>query len=92
MNRRQFVQSCALETGLTHSQINKVLDYFINDAKYNLIDGNEASIPGIGKIIPVERKINGHIDPITNQYHESNTYKTIRMKVSPAFKEMLNAY
>ena len=91
INRRDFAQSCAVSTGLTQEQVNKVLDYFINQTKSNLLDGREAAIPGIGRIIPVERKINGHSDPITNQYHDSNKFKTIRMKVSPSFKDALNA-
>lgn len=92
LNRREFAQSCALATGLTQTQVNKVLDYFIEDAKSKLTEGNEVTIPNIGRIIPVERKINGHSNPITNQYHESNIYKTIRIKVSPSFKKELNAY
>ena len=92
LNRREFAQSCALATGLTQTQVNKVLDYFIKDTKSKLIEGNDAIIPSIGRIIPIERKINGHSDPITNKYHESNIYKTIRIKVSPSFKEELNAY
>lgn len=92
MNRREFAQSCAEETGLSQVQVNKVLDYFIEHTKTDLMAGNAAAIPGIGKIVPVERKINPHTDPVTNSYHDRNVYKTIRMKVSPSFKEMLNAY
>lgn len=91
INRRVFVQSCASTTGLTQVQVNKVLEYCIDYIKCNLLNGDEAAIPGIGKIIPTERKINKHIHPITNQYYEDNKYKTIRMKMFPSFKEILNS-
>ena len=92
IDKRDFLQSCALDTGLTQKQVNLVLDYFLDTAKKNLKEGKDVLIPGIGKITTMERKINKHMHPVTKEYHEGGIYKTIKIKPFPSFKQELNTY
>ena len=48
INKREFAQSCSLETGLTQQQILSVLDYYTSFIKSQIKDGNEFLIPTIG--------------------------------------------
>ena len=90
IDNRAFAQSCSTITGLTQKQINNVLDCYLSYIKNNLINGNDVLISGIGKISPVERKINEHTDPITKQKHCEKKYKSIHLKILPSFKKELN--
>lgn len=90
INKREFAQSCSLETGLTQQQILSVLDYYTSFIKSQIKDGNEFLIPTIGKLIPVEKKINRHGHPVTNEIYEESTYKTLKIKIAPTLKSELN--
>jgi len=90
ITNKEFIQSCSQMTGLTQRQIIDVLNNYTNYIKNNLIREDTVLISGIGKIIPVERKINTHTDPITKQCYKERKYKSIRLKILPSFKKELN--
>lgn len=90
INKRTFAKECALETGLTQVQAYKVLNYFSNTIKTELMKGKEVSLPGIGKMYLVNRKTKNHCHPISKELYKSKEYKTVKIDIYPSFKEVLN--
>ena len=90
INKREFAQSCSYKTGLTQQQIISVLNCYTDFIKSQIKEGNVFLIPTIGKLIPVEKKKNKHSHPITDEFYEESTYKTLKIKIAPTLKNELN--
>lgn len=90
INKRTFVKKCALENGLTQTQVYSILTYLIETIKENLRNDEQVSLPGIGKIYPVNKKTKNHYHPVSKELYKSKEYKTLKIDVYPSFREELN--
>ncbi len=90
IDKRTFAKECALETGLTQTQAYNILTYLTETIKKSLINNEQISLPGIGKIYSVNKKTKDHFHPVSKELYKSKEYRTLKIDVYPSFKKELN--
>lgn len=85
MTKSQMTTQLAETTGLTKAQVSDFLDEFAKLAYAEAKDG--FPIPGIGKLVLVDRKARTGRNPATGEQIQIPAKKVVKFRVSKACKE-----
>lgn len=90
MTKLQLIAAIADETGSSKVEASAFLAALTNTITGELKAGNEVTLPGIGKIAPVERDERTGRSPATGEQITIPGYKTAKLKVGKELKDALN--
>lgn len=87
MTKTQTIAALAEKTGMTKAQVGDFLDTFANLAYSEAKNG--FVIPGLGKLVLVERKARMGRNPATGEQIQIAAKKVVKFRVSKACKEAI---
>lgn len=80
MSKKEFVAAIAEQAGVTKKSADSVLKALADVTASTMFVGEEVSLPGIGKLVPVQRAARAGKNPITGKP------LTIKASIAPKFK------
>lgn len=90
MTKKEFVKKLADRSGLTQTNANIVIDSYADVLADALAAGEDVTIMGVGKFIPVTKEAHTGRNPKTGEAIQVAEKKSVKFKLSGAWKDKAN--
>lgn len=89
MTKTELIAGLANEAGISKAQAERVLTALADVTKSQLHNGEEAILPGLGKLVPSERSARKGRNPQTGAEIDIPAGKGVKFKAAQALKDAL---
>ena len=89
LTRADIAKHLKESLGLTRRKSRQIVDEFFLKMSECLIDGQEVSLAGLGKFVPVDREARPGRNPKTGEYHPVPPRRTVVFRTGSRLKRLL---
>lgn len=89
MTKQELIRNLSLDVGTSQDNMLIMLDALKAVIEGELIKGNEITLPGIGKLVPVEKPARTGRNPATGEALQIPASRGIKFRVAKPLKDAL---